>query len=58
MAQAMKIFFLIVIAGVALFVFRSGVVQKFVVMTLPTNSSSSTAIVSRLFPFLAGQSHE
>jgi len=57
MAQAFKIFFMILIAGVALFVWRSGVVQKFAVAIVPAGASS-TASMSRIFPFFMGQPHE
>lgn len=49
MEKAFKMFFLIIIAGVALFVWRLGAVQKLAASVLPANSSS-TASVSRFFP--------
>lgn len=50
----MTIFFWILIAGVALFVWRLGAIQKWAVSVLPANGSS-TASVSQLFPFFQNE---
>ncbi|HUZ92458.1 MAG TPA: hypothetical protein VNG29_00475 [Candidatus Paceibacterota bacterium] len=52
MEKAIKIVFFIIIAGIVLYVYRSGAVTKILAMTASSgsNASSSTSLIQELFP--------